>query len=971
MSLELVNTATQSPNFALQDATHAKAAFLEYVHRHYGGDKTTSDSAGIQNKLSQTLTVLFNMLYMSDWVSFFKDFSSLVEEDKQVAAQTTTGTLLYLRILSSIHDEIADQMIQTTEEKADLNTRLKDTIRERDAQFIASSWQDILSRWQVSEHSTIAMCLTIISRWVSWTDINLIASEGMLQYLFQIAGQQNTGHPESALSKARDAAIGVFTELVAKKMKAGSKVELLRFLNVDTVVGTLIAAPTLQNASTPDYDTDMAETVAKLVNNVVFDVVNALSEGKLSSDARSSADRLLQAFTPHLLRFLADEYDEVCSTIMPALNEQLMFFRKVSKTAGGLQSPYKDMLLPILQALISKMRYDDTASWGEEDEETDEAEFQELRKRLKIAQQSVAIVDENLYVETLANMVDSNFRRCKEEGEALNWRDLDVALLEMYMLGELAMRNAGSSQKKTPSSLALQRLTELMTLMMDFSIPSFNHPTAQLQVMEICARYHSFFDHHPHYLTKILEDFIRFIHSENTRVRHRAWHFFLRFVRIVRLKLSDIAETIIHSVGDLLEIRAVVPAKDDDEDSSSSSQQGTRDPTFQSQLFLFEAIGSVASIPNISEEKQVALLRAVLEPLISGMKEQGNAAARGDERAIYQTHHYVEALGTLARGFSDWVPGKSNSPVSNQVAKEFRSASEVILGILGGLKNSFIIREASRFAFARLIGLLGFRLLAQLPQWIDGLLSGSSSREEIASFLRLLSQVVFGFKKKIFSTLDQLLTPLLQRIFTAFAQPTEGTDDSVQHGELRREYLNFLNVLFSNKLDGVFISPGNQPTFETIISTLEHFARDSSEPIDARTSVAILNRMVEAWGGPDIFTPSPSNSVGTTPPNPSLPGFDEYMISRFSPLTWSVMTNPSFHPKDPTTAKVVQEIAALQQIILSKTGATYVSSLQQKELPGIGLQQTIVEEYLRCITTMNGREFRQWLTKFLQQGPGG
>lgn len=971
MSLELVNAALQSQSLAQQDADNAKDNILNYVRLHYGGSKTASDSPGIQNKLAQTLTFLFNVLYISEWGSYFRDLYASVEEDKQSAGSDQTGTLLYLRILGSVHDEIADQMIQTTEEKSELNMKLKDLIRERDAQFIASSWQDILSRWQHIDHAVVALCLTIISRWVSWTDINLIATDGILQYLFQIAGQQNAGHPESASSKARDAAIGVFTELVAKKMQVNNKVELLRFLNVDAVVATLTAAPTLQNASTPDYDTDMAETVAKLVNNVVFDIVNALNDAKLDVGARETADRLLQAFTPHLLRFLGDEYDEVCSTIMPALNEQLMLFRKFAKSPNGLQSPYREMLSPILQALIAKMRYDDTSSWGEEDEETDEAEFQELRKRLKVAQQSVAIIDENLYQDVLIKMIESTFYRCKQEGESLNWRDLDVALLEMYMLGELAVRNSGSNQKKAPSSAGSQRLAELMSLMLDSNVPAFGHPTAQLHVMEICVRYHFFFDQQSRYLPRILEDFVRFAHSENKRVRHRAWHFFLRFVRTLRPKLSDVAETIVYSISDLLAIRAVVPPQEDDEESSSSSHQGPQDPTFQSQLFLFEAIGSLASIPDLDRAKQHALVQSVTQPLVSGMKDYGNAAARGDERAIFQTHHYIEATGNLARGFSDWVPGKSSSPVPEQVAAAFRNASEVILDILGGLKHSFMIREASRFAFARLIGVLGFALLEQLPKWIDGLLGGSSSREEVASFLRLLAQVVYGFKRKIYPSMDQLLSPLLQRVYAGFSQRTEGTDDSLQLGELRREYLNFLNVLLMNKLDGVLVSPTNQSTFEMIITTLEHFARDTSEPIDARSAVAILNRMVEAWGGPDVFSPSRTNNANTAAPSPSLPGFDNFMISRFSPLTWSVMTNPSFHPKEPTTAKVVQEIATLQQAILTKTGAAYITSLQQKELPDIGLQPAVIEEYLRSIATMNGREFKLWLTKFLQQGPSG
>ena len=530
--------------------------------------------------------------------------------------------------------------------------------------------------------------------------------------------------------------------------------------------------------------------------------MNALSTENISSNVHESADRLLQSFTPHLLRFLADEYDEVCSTIMPALTEQLGFFRKLSKRSQGLPSTYRDMLAPILQALIAKMRYDDTSAWGEEDEETDEAEFQELRKRLKVAQQNIAAIDEDLYLDQLARMVESTFNRCKQEGSRFNWRDLDVALLEMYMLGELAVRNSGLYQKKLPSSEGSQRLIGLMTMMMDCDISSFSHPTAQLQVMEISVRYHGFFEQQIQYLPKILEDFVRFVHSDNVKVRHRAWHHFLRFVRALRTKLGDLSQTIIQSISDLLAIRAVIPEQDDGDDSSDTSSKGPRDPTFQSQLFLFEAVGALASIPSLDTEKQANLLEPVLSKLLNQMETSGDVAARGDERASYQTHHYIEAMGTLARGFSDWVPGKTAFPVPEKVASEFRKASSVILVILNALKASFMIREASRFAFVRFIGVLGFNLLERLPHWIDGLLSSSPSREELSNFYRLVSQLIYGFKGEMYDTLDKLLTPLLERTFAAFSRPTEGTDDTVQQSELRREYLNFITTLLQNKLEG-------------------------------------------------------------------------------------------------------------------------------------------------------------------------
>lgn len=96
--------------------------------------------------------------------------------------------------------------------------------------------------------------------------------------------------------------------------------------------------------------------------------------------------------------------------------------------------------------------------------------------------------------------------------------------------------------------------------------------------------------------------------------------------------------------------------------------------------------------------------------------------------------------------------------------------------------------------------------MPQLPRWIDGLLTQTSSRDEMALFLRLLDQVIFGFKSEIYSILDTLLTPFLQRVFSSIADPTTGTDDEIQLAELKREYLNFLLAVLNNDLGAVIIS---------------------------------------------------------------------------------------------------------------------------------------------------------------------
>jgi exportin-T len=436
---------------------------MEYIRRVYAGSSNPEeiDSGSLQNKLTQTLTFLFISLYKEDWDSYFVDFLSLVNLPNSSSPNSLAGTILYLRILGSIHDEIADVLLSRSNIEQKRNNELKDLLRARDAQKIARSWQEILAYWSDKNDIVVEMCLKAIGRWVSWTDISLVVNQESLNLLLQLVGRPN---PTGKEDKVRNAAIDCFTETVGKKMKATDKIEMIMVLNLGDIIIQLVASPPLNELrSTSNYDVDLAEAVARLANNSLFDIVKALEDAQADDSTRSRADQLLQIFLPLILRFFSDEYDEVCSTVIPSLTDLLTLFRK----AQPLPPHYTAMLSPILNAVISKMRYDETSLWGNEDDQTDEAEFQELRKKLQVLQKMVAAVDQPLYIEILSNIVGNTFQNLDREGANMDWRDLDLALHEMYLFGELALPNGGLSAKSQPSSIASERLAAMMTKMVE------------------------------------------------------------------------------------------------------------------------------------------------------------------------------------------------------------------------------------------------------------------------------------------------------------------------------------------------------------------------------------------------------------------------------------------------------------------------------------------------------------------------
>ena len=476
--------------------------------------------------------------------------------------------------------------------------------------------------------------------------------------------------------------------------------------------------------------------------------------------------------------------------------------------------------------------------------------------------------------------------------------------------------------------------------------------------MEICVRYCAVFESNQDYIPQVLENFVRLVHHEHVRIKTRSWYLFLRFIKHLRAQVGSVAETVIHSIGDLLPIKAEVPGDDADDDMSSDESDHSADALFASQLYLFEAIGCISSTSRTPPEQQALYARSVMNPIFQDLEAHLPRAKSGDAQANLQIHHIIMALGTLAHGFSDWTLGSASTnhaPPAKEVSEEFSRAAEAILIALRELNTSADIRTACRSAFSKLLGVLGSAVLPQLPQWIEGILSQSSSKDEMAMFLRLLDQVVFAFKSEIYDVLNMLLTPLLQRIFGGLGEPIAGTDDEIQLAELRREYLSFIQVILNNGLEGVFISEQNQGFFEPMINSFIQMANTLEGNLGpSRSAFMVMTKICSIWGGPDVATISQNPTAPSGPPQPVIQGFDLYMISYFHTCCWEVLRNPSFKPShDAQTKQILNEIAGLEQVIYTKTGDAFIQTLQN----GIFSNSNINgDDFLRSLTTSTDKK---------------
>ncbi|KAK9380763.1 armadillo-type protein [Kockiozyma suomiensis] len=795
-----------------------KEALLSYIQREYSPQNTSeTDAVFMQNKLAQTITYFFLLSYPHTWRSFYDDLIALSSIGGQF--QNARGLQLFLRILLSQHDEIADTLIQRSNDDARRNVTIKDEIRVGDMAKLANAWREILIRWTNREDGYLITenCLRVIGSWVSWIDISLIVTPQYMQLIFGILGNESL----------RGAACDTLSEIVSKKMKSVDKIELIGLLNLPQLISQLPLGS----------DPEFTEKVARLTNVVCLDLIKILDESQLPPQLIDSAENLLQQYMPFAITFLSNEYDDTSSEVFPTIADLLSLLRKEKKRNRPLTPSRLAMVGSILNTVILKLKYDETMSFhnGSDDSEN---EFLEIRARLRLFQDAVAAINENLFMDTVSNVVLD----CLSKQD---WREVELGLFELGAYSD-GLRNAAALPAKgQENSRAVILLNKMLLRMTESNVLSIGHPAINLQYMELVVKNPKFFEAHQHLIPQMLEIFVSSIgiHSSYLQVQIRAWFLFYRFIKLCKMMIGDIAETALNAIGDLLVIRAELASRDDNE--SDISELGASDSdNIDGRLYLFEASGLVVSVDAVSDDKQLALIKNILNPIFTDM-EQSLPRAPEDPRLALQVHHDIMAIGTFARGIAD---GGKN--VTEPVRDQFILASRAILVSLETLSGLEIIREASRFAFARMVPILGQSILPEIPILVTRLLSESST-PELIDFMSFLGQLIHSFKGEpgMFDMLDRILNPLLTGIFYSLSISANGsTDEEIQQTDMKKAYLAFILAILNNGMSAVLVSRTNQSLFDSVLQSVAHYTTTSNDSFIKKMGSSLYPRLEEIRG---------------------------------------------------------------------------------------------------------------------------
>lgn len=1001
--LQLVDAMLTSPSHQQHQACYqtTREQLWDYIQRQFINGDGEQALPYLRNKLVQTIFLLFFQSYPNTWPDFFKDFARLIRQHPQNQQQLNPRTTdLYLRLLHEISSELSDALLRINKspERLAKDSELRDAVRQHDAASIAQETFIIVAEsLQALDQNTssssvqesLEMGIRVVEDYASWIDISLIVTPTWIPFLFKSI---QLPHINIRLATT-DALICIVT----KGMPPNNRIELYNSLGLVELLKTLKTKNHQLRQSgewSDDQDNQFNERLAKILNGMGLELCKVCDDHSVPQDLQAASLALATQLLPLLLSFLQDD---VFSSCLPFTSAILSRYKKDKKLvpASHLTQEKRSFLSQLLPLIVIKLRYpsDDLFQWEPpalpgETEDEDMVLYHDRRRQLKNIIDAIAVIDESLFQETIDPLILNVLDHISNDSN-LSWQELELALVLLYNYGE-AVRGSGPTSirsyviippeeikkhnknkdyKINYSQYPLSSLGNLLLKASKALVTKFPHPSIAVQWFECVTRYHEFFEIFPGAIQDVLPAFLddRGLHHPNCNIRYRCCYLFYRFVLQgkpaiqTHFNLHD-WQTIIDQLKDLIVIQAELPAQlasngsRDEHDILIKAVQS--DSAFDSQLYLFEAIGILISFFSANPEQQIICLQSILEPLINQMRTElkNRPLDSTDLTNALRIHHSIMAVGAIAKGF----PNLSSNPTSSTTPfpwlQVFKTATDDIMSVTERLNDIRVIRDATRSSFHKIVATIGMEALQHVPVLISCLLD-KLTKPELVEFLSFVGQLVHKYKENFISLLDSLLLPLFSKIITFLDQPITGTDDVMCQSELRRGYFNLCSSIIGAQMHGIFVSANNQAHLETILKTIiaQLEAKEVLIP-DLRFGFGLLKNFSSIW-----LKPSQPSDGGASP----VPGFELFLYHQVVPLCFTIPCKPEFDWSDAESYLVLTEIIGILKMLMTIRGAEFVEFLLANLFPSMSCPSEKAQKLVKDIQeTTDLKPSRKALVEF-------
>lgn len=896
------------------------------------------DANYLKNRFASLFGKLFCFVYLQIYPDFIKDLHKLISSGNQLAID------YYTRIIIAIHYEIGDKFIARSKDGQDRITLLKDAIRVNDMNTLVSTWANILLSPSINSSEILTNTMIIIGQYISWMEISLFIDNKLINTIFKYLDKPDQ----------RNETCQTLIEIIYKKMKPTNKLELISLLDLTTTINSIDLHG--------DEDVDFMENVAKLLNQIGIELTIAIEN---QPDLLPQTNQQFIKLWPLVFNLLSHEYDDVSQQVFPFIQQYLLLSKKVT----SLNS--LDLLSTLLNKIILKMKYDNDDDGL--DDEDDDGSFDDIRARLKTFQDTIAVLNPELYVEAIPIIINDSIFNSDAK---VDWRKFELGLYELGNYADSLRNNLinvpkGLITQSKPYMIFQEFLVKLIES--DYII-NVNHPKIQLQFFELIVKHYSFLttqENQRVLVSRLIEIFSSplGLFNDNEKVRLRSWYLFFRFVKLAKPSLNNEAfvENLISKIQPLVVIKAELPTKDEEDDVVDNG-------TFNSQTHLYESIGTIISlVPDDLLAVKLKLLDVCFQPLFSDLEKcigLSDQIKQTNPLVILQAHHSLMAIGTIASG----ITYENSIKFPEQFISKINNAAQVVLITLENFPKHETIRDASRFAFARFIPILKTHINVHLSKLITLIISANNLKiNELSDFLSFLGQIIHNYKDddNIYQLLNSLLSPVIGKVFEMLGANSEDEKlipDIVRDKySLKKAFMNFLSSINLNHSSSLMVTETNKQTFPDILSALFEYAYDMNETTVARLAITQLVNMVNIFGnGGKINDKEDKYSENL----PSIDGIDEFFMNRVTQLCFELpFQREQFDLKDAQHRIVAQEISVLLKTYQLKRGDEYLQFLSAY-LINMGLSEGLTNEFGSNLIKHDGKAFKKYFIEFVTKLKG-
>ncbi|KAK9099526.1 hypothetical protein Syun_026571 [Stephania yunnanensis] len=801
----------------------------------------------IKNKLAQVLVTLIYFEYPMIWSSVFVDFLQHLNKGAAVID-------MFCRVLNALDDEVISLDYPRNAEEVAVAGRIKDGMRQQCIPQIVRAWYDVVSLYKNSEPDVCTSVLDSLRRCISWIDIGLIANNAFVPMLFELVLVE--GPPE----QLRGAAANCVLAIVSKRMDPQSKLSMLQSLQMSRVFSVVAG----------NGDSELISSLAALLTGYAAELLDC-SKRLDSEEIKGISTELLDEVLPSVFYVMQNcEMDATFNIV-----QFLSGYVATMKSLSPLREKQVLHIGQILEVIRSQICYDpvyrNSLNVPDKIGKEEEYRMEEFRKDFLVLLRSVGRVAPDVTQLFIRNSLASALVSSSER----NVEEVEAALSLLHALGESISEEA----MKTGSGM----LRELVPMLLSARINCHSHRLVALAYLETVTRYVKFVQENTNYIPLVLAVFLdeRGIHHPNIYVSRRASYLFMRVVKLLKAKLVPYIQKILQSLQD-----KVGQCMNSDWSVKVQKSSGTEDGSH-----IFEAIGLLIGMEEVSPEKQSEYLSSLLTPLCHQVKElllDAKVQNQDDSfEKIAVIQQIVMAINALSKGFSERLVTASRPTIGVM----FKQTLDILLQILEVFPKVELLRNKVTSFIHRMVDTLGASVFPYLPKALGQLIADSEGLEVIL------------------------------RKSTCELQ------------ELQKTFYTFLHVVTTHDLSSVFLSLKSRVYLDPLIQLLLHTSCSHKDILVRKACVQIFIRLIKDW----CARPNVEEKV---------PGFQNFIIETFAIncCLYSVL-DKSFEFRDANTLVLFGEIVVAQKVMYEKFGGEFLVHFVSKAFQTARCPQELAEQY--------------------------